>query len=50
MPGWLGKFHPQLMLDDAKDLVNQQLQEGETEASFAFVGVGKVFSVLCVEA
>ena len=26
---WLGEFHPWLMLDNVKDLVNQQLQGGE---------------------
>jgi len=29
MLSWLGEFHPWLMLDDVKDLINRQLQGGE---------------------
>ena len=41
--GWLEEFHPWLMLDDVKDLVNRQLQRLKTEASLVFVVIGEVF-------
>jgi len=50
MLGWLEEFHPWLMLDDVKDLVNHQLQGVETEASLIFIYVGEVFSFLYVGA
>ena len=46
--GYLGEFHPWLILDDVKDLVNRQLQGVKTEASLVFVVVGEAF--LCVGA
>jgi len=48
MHAWLGEFHPWLMLNDVKDLVNRQPQGGEDwgilslrhygEANFLYVG------------
>jgi len=47
--GWLGEFHLWLMLDNVKNLVNQQLQGVKIEASSDFTVVGEAFS-LCVGA
>jgi len=47
MLDWLGEFHPWLIPDDVKDLVNWQLYGVKTEASLVFVVAGEAFS-LCI--
>ena len=46
MHAWLGEFHPWLMLDDVKDLVNRQPQGVKIGASSVFAIMGKRTSCL----